>query len=107
MILCDSEILVALNSGQLVIEPRPPNDHITTTAIDLTLGNEFMRWHRPAGKAVELTIDPSQPDFLTDCAELSQAVPADPDGSVVIEPGMFILVMTQERVFLPITSRLA
>ncbi|MDQ2687333.1 MAG: hypothetical protein M3Y28_05645, partial [Armatimonadota bacterium] len=65
MILCDTEIQAALNNGQVIINPRPPQEHITTSAVDLTLnGQEFKQWNLPSGKGIELTVDPSQPGFF-------------------------------------------
>lgn len=108
MILCDTEIRAAMASGQILIVPKPPDEHITTSALDLTLGErEFKRWKAPAPET-SVVIDPSQPDFFRSVAgQLLEDVPTNPDGSVVIAPGQFVLAMTKERVELPETSRLA
>ena len=106
MILCDSEIVAALNSKQVIITPRPPAEHITTTAVDLTLGREFKCW-RPPGRGVRAMIDPSEPGFYQDCRSFLGDSKPDDEGAVAINPGDFLLAITEERVHLPITSRLA
>src|SRR5438876_11345632 len=98
MILCDSEIIVALDSRQVEIDPPPVPEHISTTAVDLTLGSEFKRWRRPKGKAVQLIIDPSQPDFFAECEQLCEDITPDAEGAVVIEPGRFIRAVSRERI---------
>jgi dCTP deaminase len=106
MVLCDSEIRAALKNGQLVIKPDPPREHITTSAVDLMLGEEFMRWKKPK-VGFEIVIDPALPEFrFEDAAEHLEEIRLD-DGSVVIRPKQFILAITHERVEFPITSRLA
>ena len=64
MILCDTEIRAALDYGQIVIAPRPPDDYITTSAIDLTLGTrDFKRW-KPQASGINITVDPSQTNWF-------------------------------------------
>ena len=109
MILCDTEIRAALSSGQIVIEPSPPPENITTTAVDLTLGREFSRWV-PQDEATEFSINPSHPrfDYHRIASQYQEVVPPNgEDGSVVIRPGKFLLGLTQERIELPRDSRLA
>jgi deoxycytidine triphosphate deaminase len=52
----------ALQDGRLVIEPRPSDDRIGTSSIDLLLAGEFQRWRKPSA-GMELTIDPSATGF--------------------------------------------
>ncbi len=107
MILCDSEIRAALNNGQLVITPRPPGEHISTSAVDLMLGEEFKRWKKPK-TGFQTFVDPAQPDFrFEDAAEHLEDITPSEDGAVIIHPRNFILAITRERVEFPITSRLA
>lgn len=63
MILCDTEILAALRHGQLVLDPEPPRENFTTSAVDLTLGKEFKRWNPPQGAGVHATVDPAHSEF--------------------------------------------
>ena len=87
MVLCDNEILAALENGALKITPRPSASDIGTTAIDLHLSDEFRRWKRPTG-GMKVALDPGGKGF--DYVELAKAhtedVASADDGSVTIEP---------------------
>jgi dCTP deaminase len=107
MVLCDSEIRAAIRHGQLIIQPLPPGEHITTSALDLRLGREFKRWRVPRGKSTSFAIDPSQPDFFEEAKQFLSEVPLGDDGTVVIRPHEFLLGITHEWIELPIPSRLA
>jgi dCTP deaminase len=108
MILCDTEIRAALNHRQVIIDPEPPLEHITTSAVDLMLGSEFTRWKPPRRKGAAFSIDPSAPDFYPEFAsEYQERIPLESDGSVVIKPRDFVLALTRERIELPGSSRLA
>ena len=107
MILCDSEIRAAIQHGQIVIDPDPPREHYSPTALDLCLGErEFKRW-KPPGPGVDLVIDPAQAGFFRSSTQFLEDVPPAPDGSVTLGPGEFLLALTRERVELPVESRLA
>lgn len=108
MILCDTEIQAALINGQILIEPRPPQEHITTSAVDLTLGGlEFKQWNLPVGAGIELTVDPSQPNFFSSLTPYLADVPRERDQAIIIKPGQLVLALTHERIELPEQSRLA
>lgn len=109
MVLSDNEIKAALACGQLVIDPLPLEARIAPTAVDLTLGErEFRMWDIPASPGLNLSVDPSAANFFAPlAAQFLRDVPRESDGSVIIQPGAFILAMTRERVQLPKSSRLA
>lgn len=98
----------ALDGKSLLIDPRPTDDRIGTSAIDLTLANEFRRWKQPT-TGMEHTIDPSVAGFSFQAiADVHlEAMPADEDGSIILKPGKFLLGRTRERVELPLASGLA
>ena len=97
MILCDSEIKAAIQHGHIKIDPEPPAEMFTTTAVDLRLGgSEFKRWRQPP-PGMSFTIDPSQPDFFPGLAEFLEDAPRAEDGSLVLSPGRFIVARTLER----------
>jgi dCTP deaminase len=98
----------ALQDGRLVIEPRPSDDRIGTSSIDLLLAGEFQRWRKPSA-GMELTIDPSATgfSFQSIAATHLERHPTEEDGSVVLKPGNFLLGRTQERVELPLGSGFA
>ncbi len=107
MVLCDSEIRAALRHGLLIIQPSPPGQNITTSALDLRLGREFKRWSTPRGKSISFAIDPSQPNFFEEAKQFLTEVPLGDDGTVVIRPQELLLGITHEWIELPIPSRLA
>lgn len=49
MILTDREISIALETGQLVIDPPPQVDALTSTAVDLTLDENALEWKPISG----------------------------------------------------------
>jgi dCTP deaminase len=108
MILCDTEIRATLANGQILVLPTPPDEHITTSALDLTLdGGEFKRWKAPQ-PGIDITVDPSQPGFYRHLSQhFLESVPVENDGSVIITPGSLLLALTHERVELPEQARLA
>src|SRR5712692_453878 len=99
MILCDSEIKAALRYGDLIIDPAPVEDQISTSSVDLRLGSEFKRW-KSASPGTELTLDPGASDFVfpTVASTYTETVSADQDGAIVIHPHELILGRTLERV---------
>lgn len=107
MILTDREIRIAVETGQVVIDPVPPEEAYSSTSLDLTLGvglHVFKQGH--AG--LDLVIDPSAEgyNFIDAINELAdeQDIPAD---GFSLLPGVLILARTEESVELPITSRMA
>lgn len=98
----------ALDVGRLEISPRPPDERLGTSAVDLTLAREFKRWKKSTA-GMEQTIDPSASGFSFQqiAAHHLEPHPIDEDGSVVLKPGNFLLARTEERVHLPLESGLA
>ena len=45
MILSDQGIKTALEQGQIEITPPPSDDFYTTSAVDLTIGDQFQAWN--------------------------------------------------------------
>jgi len=105
MILSDRQIRQALDSGRIVITPRPRDDQFAPSAVDLHVGAEFKRWKEPAPGPLE-PLRLSEVN-LPDCANLLEEMPADADGCVMVGPKHFVLARTLERVHLPHDSRLA
>ena len=109
MILSDSEIKAAIQYGQIVIDPIPPPLNFTTSALDLTLSaKQFKVWKSPAGNAINISVDPSQPGAYKQlAAQFLVDAPVEGDGSILIEPKGFLLALTDERIELPESSRIA
>jgi dCTP deaminase len=108
MVLSDNEIRTALANGDIIIDP-PPAQITTTTALDLTLGDEIKRWKPIAGTGLNRVVDPSADEFDFDelAALQTEDVPRESDGSIVLEPGQFVLGITHERIELPTRARIA
>jgi dCTP deaminase len=106
MVLSDNEIRTAISNGDIVIEPPPAQ--IATTAVDLTLGDEIKQW-KPITGSVPPFIDPSADQFDFDdlASRYTEDAPREADGSVILQPGQFVLGITQERIELPIGARVA
>jgi dCTP deaminase len=107
-VLGNRAFIEALDTGRLLIDPRPTNDRIGTSAIDLLLAGEFKRWKQPAA-GMEHIIDPSVAGFSFQriAAAHLEAIPTDEDGSIILRPGRFVLGRTKERVELPLESGFA
>jgi len=57
MILSNEEIRRALQSGDIAITPLPEADQYTTSAVDLSLGDQFRCWDEKLFKAKGARID--------------------------------------------------
>lgn len=101
MILTDREILIALNNGQVVIDPRPSEEALSSTSIDLTLAPAFARWPVVGG----MTIRPGHANYkYADLAKVQERIEGD---TYTLEPRSFVLGWTAELVNIPADSRLA
>lgn len=106
MILCDHQISKLLLDGALIIDPTPDESQIQSTAIDLRVGDDFLRWnqaHSVSGVSTHIDLD------SVDLAELRDFMtPLEPENGVIkIKPKDFVLVRTLEDVCLPLKSKLA
>ena len=102
MILTDREIEIALDRGQISIDPRPPREALSSTSIDLTLARAFAEWSAKPGQAVR----PGAEGYVyTQFAKESQKrIDAD---LYTLPPRAFVLAWTAERISIPVDSRLA
>lgn len=110
MILCDAEIRAAMKNGDIIIDPPPTLERISTSAVDLTLGANFKQWSSPgSAKGIEFSIDPFHAEFNYNelASQYLTTANTEKDGSVIIAPGEFLLNMTHEKIQLPIEARLA
>ena len=110
MILSDREIIAALKRRFIRItpEPDPSNSDIwSSTALDLRLDAKLQVWNAAAGPLAQTTIDPSDPEFNATTLAGALATPEDCSSGFEIQPGMFLLGWTIERIQLPHTSRIA
>jgi dCTP deaminase len=108
-ILCDRDIRKALDKGYIEIKPPPPDERISTSAVDLTLATEFRRWNLEPQPGLQVVVDPSDPKYsYTDISEKHTLLIApEGDGSIVLRRGDFVLAQTEEWVSFPRKHRLA
>jgi dCTP deaminase len=121
MILCDREIVAALDGGRLVIEPRPIATNMDSTTVDLRLAGRLDKWEFAPPKTglgqVENRFCPGVRGFkFSDIeAENTKLVEIGDDGYVLppsyqstpeTGPQHFILGWTIEKLYLPVASRL-
>jgi dCTP deaminase len=107
MIYSDREIEKALNDGRLLIDPSPEAGQFDSTSVNLRVGDDFLTWKRALkAKGTTHAIDLDHID-LSEIIDLTDPLPPNSDGNVLIPPGAFVLVRTLEHVTFPIKSRLA
>lgn len=108
MVLTDREIWLAISTGQIRVEPKPTEDILSSTALDLTLGNQIRTW-KTGTPGVDAAVCPSTPgyNFNTFVKEATHLVTINEADGFTIKPKEFILAWTHERVELPYTSRIA
>lgn len=109
MILPDREIILALTDKQIEIDPSPSANALSSTSIDLTLGDEIRVWNETTGPGVEApVISPSTPGYDVLSVIKEHSIPRHlPDEGLIFEPKSFLLAWTLEEVRLPHTSRIA
>lgn len=110
MVLTDREIQVAIESGQIVIEPRPNPSAYSSTSLDLKLSQSIREWKMSSDTAgVEQSIvSPGAPKYSFNdfVARYSTPITISEQG-YVLEPKAFVLGWTNETIELPTDSRVA
>lgn len=110
MILTDREIQVAIDVGQITVDPRPDPSSYSSTSLDLRLSNSIQEWDSSSVRspAKLQIVDPGERgySFQKFAAQFSKNRKMTYRG-YVLEPRGFILGWTVENIELPINSRLA
>jgi len=116
VILSDGEIRKAIDAGQIIFTPTLDEGYLsealTTSALDLRLGDELQYYAPPAevvpvGLADAAVIDPSTPRVIPDLIAKWGRKRSIADGHYDLPPHEFVLGTTLERVELPETARIA
>ena len=110
MILSDREIIAALKRQFIRITPDPDPadpDIWSSTALDLRLDAKLEVWRAWVGPGAQTAVDPSDPEFNATLLAGAHATAVDCSNGFEIDPGMFLLGWTIERIQLPHTSRIA
>ncbi len=106
MILSNTSIQAALDNGSLVIDPEPAPRTATadqdcpyqTTAVDLRLSDELVRFREGRGFAIDLR----QGSFGNLSADTMDRFIITEDQPFRLQPGDFVLGRTLERIGLPL-----
>lgn len=108
MILSDREIKLALQRDHIRITPLPPDSAISSTSVDLTLGDEISFWNAPKAGVQPMAVYPHRAEF--DAIQLLREHGTTlvlPASGFLLNPSAFLLGWTAEQICLPYTSRLA
>ncbi len=113
MILSDHEIRLAIENGELLIDPLPQRPQYSSSALDLFLGEPFQVWDtegidRITDMGLSNNLDPSKlVHFQALSSQYLIPAPTDAEGCFVLQPWGFVLGVTREQVGLPRESRIA
>jgi dCTP deaminase len=100
MRLCDTEIEQHLDSGAIVIEPRPPRDMISGVTVDVRLGNKFRVFNDHTAPYIDLSGPKEEVELALNLVMSDEIL--IPDGEAFfLHPGELALAMTCESVTLP------
>ncbi len=95
MILSDRDIIQALESGRIVIDPAPDlRTQLGSVSIDFCLGRTFMVFEHSRHSF----IDPRQPQSIGEAMRTIEVEGGDP---FIMQPGDFALASTVETLELP------
>lgn len=95
MILSDRDIVAALESGRIRIEPAPDlGVQLGSVSVDFRLGTTFMVFEHSRHSF----IDPRQPQSIGDAM---RTIEVEPDEPFIMQPGDFALASTMESLELP------
>ncbi len=101
MLLSKKAILDALNSGRLVIDPRPLDDAYDTDVVDVCLGEGIYVWKKGQGGATTTVRIGEGFEYKKVAATNLEKLSPDADGLFTIRPGTFYLADLAEYVRLP------
>lgn len=96
MILSDRDIKAAIQSGKVKIESSQPElfQHIHASSMDLRLGNIFKIYEH----SKFALLDPKNPQTF---AKNMRTITVADDDPFIVQPGEFILGVTQEKITVP------
>ncbi|MEI4260009.1 MAG: dCTP deaminase [Candidatus Dasytiphilus stammeri] len=97
MKLCDRDIENWLDSGQLVILPRPERHRINGATVDIRLGNKFRTFHASTVPYIDL----SNPNVEIINRIMSEEFIISNQDYLFIHPGELVLGITLESITMP------
>ena len=107
VIFTDREIIIAIERGLIIIDPRPNSKYFASTSVDLTLDPVIAKF-KPSTPGLETTVDPDHEGFKSDAvlADLTESISIGSDG-FLIPPKTLFLAWTKEYVELKTETRVA
>ena len=100
MILSNRDIMAEIESGGLNFDPMIESDQVSTSSVDLRLGDVFTRPQKPL-TGVSFSIDPDKVSPEEVFRKYGEVITV-PDGEKFeLKPGDFVLSYTLEKVELP------
>jgi dCTP deaminase len=108
MILSNEGIKAALADGSIGLDPRPTEDRIETSSVDLLLSDKFSMWKKdnfePEAKGAKVTLDLYKMDYISVSRGYLVPAPTDADGCLEIPPfrehPWHYLAQTREKITL-------
>jgi dCTP deaminase len=100
MRLSDKDIIAALNSGKIGIEPRPHDSVITGVSVDLRLGNSFRVFKDHARPFVDVSASRKEINRTLE-AIMSEEIVIAQGESFFLHPGELALAVTLESITIP------
>ena len=95
MLLSDGEIQLALESGELIVDPSPPSSSLQPASIDLIL-DAIIRVQKPGTAGI--TLDPTELDVNSYINNYTDEVDIASINGYTLKPGSFIIGKTVETV---------
>ena len=100
MRLSDQDIIAALNSGKINIDPRPDDSVISGVSVDLKLGNSFRVFNDHARAYVDVSASREEINSTLE-AIMSEEIVVDEGESFFLHPGELALAVTHESITIP------
>ena len=100
MRLSDTDIIAALNRGDIVIEPRPEDVRISGVSVDLRLGGRFRVFSSHTIPYIDLSGSREQVNQAVEKVMGDEVLITD-DDTFVLHPGELALGITYESISLP------
>ncbi|MDP0588603.1 MAG: dCTP deaminase [Candidatus Endonucleobacter bathymodioli] len=100
MRLCDRDIIDHLDSGKIIIDPKPSSDKISGVSVDLTLGNSFRIFNDHAAPYVDLSGSRESINAVLDSV-MSKEIVLDNGDAFFLHTAELALAVTSETITLP------
>ncbi len=105
MILTDREIKIAIDRGQIDVDPKPEPEAFSSTALDLTLNSKARIFKQAVGQGINFDPGATAYNFHSTIGLVTTEVRLDPTYS--LSNNTLLLAWTTEKLALPVNSRLA